>query len=78
MKENKKQIWQEDLEETVLRIHVELRRLEIRYKYFAKIKEKIEKPRISLMTKKDKIQLSEWGEYRFYQGKMYAYFYFLE
>lgn len=65
-----------ELEETVLRLHVYLRRLETEHD-FKKLTEKIENGKPGIWNKKDKILVSELLEYQFYNGKMLAYMYCL-
>lgn len=66
-----------ELEETVLRLHVNARRLEDEYKHFKNVITKIEKPLPSLLSQKNKVELSEWGQYMYYKGKMIAYMFIL-
>ena len=68
----------EELEETVLRLHVNGRRLESENKNFKKIINKIEKQGYSILTPKDKIEMSIYKDYKYYEGKEMAYIYCLE
>lgn len=70
----------EELEETVLRLHVFLKRqLEEHQDTWPKLKEKIEKKKPSMtVTSKQRIALSELFEYQYYMGKLMAYLVALE
>lgn len=69
----------EELEQTVLRLHVDEIRVRGENKQFAKIIKIIEKKGESNISQQDKIMLSIWGDrYRYYFGKMMAYIYCLE
>lgn len=67
-----------EIEETSLRLHVYLRRMESENKHFEKIVKKIEKKGVSILTQKDKIEMSLFKEYNYYLGKMMAYLWSLE
>jgi methionine synthase II (cobalamin-independent) len=62
-------IFVEDLEETMLRLHVQLRAWEEQYDQFKKIPSKFSKGR------KDYEEIKQ--HYTYYQGKFYAYFHTL-
>lgn len=68
----------EELEETVIRLHAYLRRLDNENKRFSVIKGKIEKKGPSIFTQKQKIETSLWGEERYFHGKMMAYMFVLD
>jgi len=69
----------EDLEQTILRLHVDSIRINSENKGFFKIRKIIEKKGESTINQEDKIMLSIWGDrYQYYFGKMMAYIYCLQ
>lgn len=67
----------EEIEETVLRLHAYLNRL-YTDNNLVKIVSKIEKKGPSFLSQKDKELMSILIEYKFYEGKLFAYCYALE
>ena len=68
----------DDLEETVIRLHAYLRRLENENERFKVAKSKIEKKGPSVFTQKQKVEASLWGEYKYFKGKLMSYMFVLE
>ena len=68
------------IEETVLRLHCYLRRLaQDNMPAFRQALGKLEKPKWSVFSRKDKEAISLWAEhYKYYEGKMMAYMVALE
>ena len=72
------EIFIKELEETVLRLHVDEIRKSGENGGYKKIIDKIEKKGVSLISQKDKEMISIWADKRFYRGKMMAYLFCLE
>lgn len=69
----------ENIEETVLRLHVYLIRLATDNGSFETSRKKIEEAGKSAFTEKDKQEVSLWAEhYKYYEGKFMAYIVALE
>ena len=68
----------EELEQTCLRLHTYLLRLENDNKGFTALTNKTSKKGNSTITWEDKCMVAQWREYQFYMGKLMAYIWTLE
>lgn len=68
----------EQLEETCLRLHTYLKRLEQENNGFNDLTKKTSKQGPSVLTWKNKCMVAVWREYIFYMGKLMAYLFVLK
>jgi len=75
---NQTQIFVEDLEETILRLHVWFRELEEENDQFKKAKKFLGKIGVKRYSKDLQKEMRQYEKYLYYRGKFYAYHYVLE
>ena len=75
---NNPQVFIEDLEETILRLHTHMRQQEEQYDQFKKVKKFFSKTGLKLYDKKLQQEIEAKRGYDYYQGKFYAYYWVLE
>lgn len=68
-----------ELEEILMRLHVHLRNLEEKNKRYEKLHKKLGRKYLVTLNRKDKEQFRDYAQqYKFYQGKFYAYIFVLK
>ncbi len=71
------QVFIEDLEETILRLHNQFRNWEEKYDQFKKIRKFLSEPGAKEFTPEIQEEMETYDRYRFYKGKFYAYYHVL-
>ncbi len=72
------QIFIEDLEETVLRLHTYMRGIEEPYDQFKEKKKFLRQTGTKKLSEKIQKEMKAWDEYHYYRGKFYAYLFVLD